>query len=284
MLQKLIREPLLQFLFLGGLIFMLNAWLQPQTHEETQLYRIEVTTQQLDALRAAFAAEHGRPATTEELQSRLQLWLDEQMLYRQALALGLDARDSIVRRQMVQKMRFLLADSQAVPDPTTAELRAFLEAYPQRYGQSRRISFDQVYLSRSAQGSNMAAAVAALQSRLEQKPDDFISLGDPFPAGQQLTAVDDSSLRRDFGQSFAEQLPSLPDGQWTGPITSGLGLHWVRITARHDFVAGSLDDVRQRLVQDWTIHQREMANAEAMQGLRQRFEVIYQLPAEAGAS
>ena len=272
---SLLREPLCQFLFLGGMIFVLHAWLQNDAGQSQELYQIEVTEQQRDALHAAFIAENGRPATEAELHIRLQQWLDEQMLYRQALALGLDKRDAIVRRQMVQKMRFLLADSHPVAEPTTDDLQAWLDTHPQRYGHSPRLSFQQVYLSRSMHGKNLNAAARKIQQQLQQHPDAFVGLGDAFPSGQTLLQVDTASLRRSFGQDFTAQISQMPDDVWSGPIVSGLGLHWVRITARQDFVPAQLADVRQQVEQDWRLYQREVANAAAMQEVRDQFEVIY---------
>lgn len=281
MIRALWREPLCQFLLLGGLIFAAHAWLQPTAEKGDGLYRIHVSQQQLDALRAAFIAERGRPPDNNELHIRLQQWLDEQMLYRQALALGLDERDAIVRRQMVQKMRFLLADSQPVPEPSTEQLQAWLQEHPQRYGHSPRLSFEQVYLSRAVHGTELARHAQQLLEQLHEGAQDFAQLGDPFPAGRQFTDVDQAMLRREFGRDFFRQIESLPDNRWSGPVASGLGLHLLRVTARKGFVPAQLAEVREQVEQDWRLHWRERKNAAAMQQLRQRFDVIYSPPADA---
>lgn len=268
-------------MLLGGLIFMADALLIQRNAQDA--YRIVVTQKHLDALAAAFHSEHQREPTDAELQVRLQQWLDEQMLYQQARVLGLDERDAIVHRQMVQKMRFLLADASAVPDPSEAQLEAWLAAHPERYGHHPRLSFEQVYLSRGAQGEAMGEAVRRVVSHLRLHADDFMEMGDPFPAGQVLHGLDEQSIRRDFGRDFYARLVALEAGSWQGPIASSLGLHMVRITDRNDFQPARLGEVRTRVENDWRIHQREQANARAMEQLRQKFRVEYQVADEAGA-
>ncbi len=274
-LKRWLREPLLQFLLLGGLIFLLDSSLREPV-PPTDHYRIHVTTQQLDVLRAAFQAEQGRMPNDNELDARLQRWLDEQMLYREALALGLDQKDSIVQRQMVQKMRFLLTDAMPVPEPSEAQLQAWLETHAERYSHAQHISFEQVFFSRGASPSQVVDQLAQAQDQLAQDPEAFSGLGDVFPAGQVILAADSETLRREFGAGFAEDLRDLPQAVWSGPIRSGLGLHLVRVTGREAGQAARLAEVRERVASDWRSHQREQANATAMQRLRQRFSIEFE--------
>ena len=261
---------------------MADACLNTRTQPDDG-YRIRVSSHHIDALKAAFKAEKGRQPSAAELHVRLQQWLDEQMLYEHAKRLGLDQRDAIVRRQMVQKMRFLLADATPIPEPSEAQLQAWLDEHPQRYGHSPALSFDQVFLSRGARGDRMGESVRALLDHLEASPDDFLQQGDPFPAGQVITDFDEAAMRREFGREFYARIQALPEHSWQGPVASSLGLHMLRITRRSDFRAAQLSEVRDRVSNDWRVSQREKANAEAMQRLRQRFEVEYEGIQQMGA-
>lgn len=277
-----LREPLLQFLLLGALIFAADYLLNGRESTSGN-YQIHVTAGHLDALRASFKAEKGRLPSDAELQVRLQQWLDEEMLYQEARALGLERRDAIVRRQMVQKMRFLLADATPIPVPSEAELRSFMEANAVRYGHSPRLDFQQVFLSRGRHAENMTAAVREIIGKLEAAPDDFEGLGDVFATGQSISGFDETAIRREFGREFHDRLMSLPDGQWQGPVASSLGLHMVRITARSDYRPALLEEVRGRVENDWRLEQREQANARAMQKLRDRFRIEYEVVQGLGA-
>jgi hypothetical protein len=270
-----LQQPLLQFLMLGALIFAADAWLNDR-HSSVDSYRIVVTNHHIDALTAAFKAEKGRLPGDAELQLRLQQWLDEQMLYEQAKSLGLDQRDAIVRRQMIQKMRFLLADAVPIPEPGIEELQTWLDEHADRYGHSPRLSFEQVFLSRGARGDAMGEAVQELILHLQAHPDDFRGKGDAFATGQEIDGFDEAAMRREFGRDFYQRVVALPDNSWQGPVASSLGLHMLRITQRRDFRPAQLSEVRDRLVNDWRVYQREQANAAAMQRLRQRFEVEYE--------
>ena len=281
-MKGLLREPLLQFLLLGGLIFAVEAWLNDSDRQADD-YRIRVTAQHIGALKAAFKSERQRMPSDAELQVRLQQWLDEQILYQQAKALGLDQRDVIVRRQMVQKMRFLLADAMPIPEPGVQDLQAFLDEHAERYGHSPRLSFEQVFLSRGKQGESMGQAVRDVLSQLQSHPDDFEGLGDVFAAGQVITALDEAAVRGEFGRDFYQRIVGLPDGQWQGPVASSLGLHMLRITQRSEFQPAQLTEVRERLENDWRVYQREQANAKAMRQLREQFQIEYEAVDSMGA-
>ena len=274
-MKRLFREPLLQFLLLGSLIFAVDAWLNGGDGPADD-YRIHVTAQHIDALKAAFKSEKQRMPNDAELQLRLQQWLDEQILYQQAKALGLDQRDVIVRRQMVQKMRFLLADATPIPEPGLEDLQAFLDEHAERYGHSPSLSFEQVFLSRGKRGDAMGQAVRDVLSHLQNHPDDFQGQGDAFAAGQVITALDEATLRNEFGRDFYQRIVGLEDGQWQGPIASNLGLHMLRITQRSAFQPAQLSEVRERLENDWRVEQREQVNAEAMRQLREQFQIEYE--------
>lgn len=188
----------------------------------------------------------------------------------------IDQRDAIVRRQLVQKMRFLLADATPIPEPDNDELQNWLDKHAERYGHSPRLSFEQVFLSRGQRGDTMGEAVREVMAHLQSQPNDFLERGDAFAAGQVIQGLDEAAIRREFGRDFYQRIVALPDNQWQGPVASSLGLHMLRITERRDFQPAQLSEVRDRLVNDWRVYQREQANARAMQQLRQRFEIEYE--------
>jgi peptidyl-prolyl cis-trans isomerase C len=268
-LRRWAREPLLQFVLLGITLLALDRTLMTPVDPS----RIIVTTGVRDALRAEFVAEHRRPPEPAELDAQLDRWLDDEVLYREALALGLDRRSVIVRRELTQKMRFLIEDRAITREPGEQELQAWLDEHPERYGKARTVTFEQVFLSRGRHGDGLAAAAADVAAQLAWAPDAFVGLGDAFLVGQVVTGADAAGLRREFGADFAGALDGVAPGKWTGPIASGFGLHLVRVRARGDFEAARLEDVIERVRSDWRIAQREVANREALQRLRARYRI-----------
>ena len=185
--------------------------------------------------------------------------------------LNLDHTDFIVRRELTQKMRFLLEDTTPVADPDESELQQCLAKHPERYGHAGTIDFQQVFLSRKSAAD--ADRVAKTATSLKAQPDSYNNLGDNLPGGADWRAQGEADLRRNFGNEFAASIASAPLKAWTGPLRSTLGLHWVRVTARAPFKPAALDEVRQKVMVDCRLAKREAANRKALDGLREHYEI-----------
>jgi hypothetical protein len=271
-------EPLFRFLLLGLAILVADRLITSSGHMPggPQDQRIVVTASRQAALAEAFRAEHGRAPAGDELQALLDRWIDEQVLYREALALGLDRRDVIVQRQLTQKMRFLIEDAALLPEPSQAELQAWLERHPERYGQGPTVSFEQVFISRGRHGERLQSEAARIARQLRDEPGGFVGLGDPFLVGQVVTDADATRLRNDFGAGFEASLAQLPPGEWSGPLASSFGLHLVRVSARAPFRPARLEEVAGRVRLDYQLAQREERNRATLAQLRARYRVEFE--------
>ncbi|MEK6805138.1 MAG: peptidylprolyl isomerase [Pseudomonadota bacterium] len=270
-IKRWLAEPLSRFLLIALLLLAADHLFNRATDGRAP---IVVSASRKQALTEAFTAEYGRAPRADELQTRLDRWIDEQVLYREALALGLDRHDSIVQRQLTQKMRFLLEDVTLLPEPTTAELQSWLDRHPERYGHAATLSFDQVFLSRGRHGARLGAQATRVRQRLQRDPSAYVGLGDAFPTGQRIKNADAAQLRRDFGSDFAAAVETLTPGVWSVPITSSFGLHLVRVTAREGFRPAALEEVNPRVRTDYQIAQREDHNRRAIAELRARYRVL----------
>lgn len=268
-----LREPLARFLLLGLAIFAVDRFFGSGTGVGQNPGHIVVTATQQSALAEAFRAEHGRPPRADELQARLDHWIDEQVLYREAVALGLDRRDVIVQRQLTQKMRFLIEDTMPATEPSEAELQVWLDQHAERYGHPSTVNFEQVFLSRGRHGDRLASEAARIKQQLHQDPAGFVGLGDAFLVGQVVTEANGDRLRRDFGAGFAEALQPLQQGDWSGPVASSFGLHLVRVTGRGNFRRATLAEVGGRVRVDYLLAQREAENRRALAELRGRYRI-----------
>ncbi len=200
-----------------------------------------------------------------------QQWLEEEVLYREALARGLDEGDLIVRRRLAQKMRLLLETSVDVPEPDTAQLRAWIDAHPARYGGLEHLSLSHVFLSRSLRGTQLGDDAVRVAAQLRSGAVQEIErLGDPHPGGTQLQRVTHRELERLFGTPVTAQLLELPVGSWEGPIASAFGIHFVYVRQRQlgtpDYAA-----VHDRAQRDFLIEQRRIATAVALTDLKARY-------------
>lgn len=272
-LSALLREPVVLFALIGALLFGTDRWLNGAATGHDAETHIVIGASQQAAFRDAFRAEHGREPSADEMQQRLTLWIEEQVLYREALALGLDRKDAIVHRELTQKMRFLLEDATPLAKPTDAELQAWLDQHAERYGQPPTLSFQQVFLSRGRHAERLQADAMAVGTRLTQAPEQFAALSDPFPAGTVIERATPLQLRREFGPDFAAAVEKLPQSRWSGPIASSLGLHFVRPTGRGAFRAATLADVRARVLTDYETAAHERLSQAAIDQLKRKYRI-----------
>src|SRR5262245_39289354 len=158
LLKRWLREPLLHFLLIGLVLFVVYRALNPTTVQQENRSRIELTDDDLRQLELAWMAQWRRPPTPEEMHRLVEGKVREEILYREALALGLEQGDTIVKRRMVQKMEFLAEDLSALREPTREELRAWFENNPQRFTIAGRASFRHLYFAFDKRGEGAREA------------------------------------------------------------------------------------------------------------------------------
>ncbi len=221
----------------------------------------------VDALRRQHVARTGAPPTAAELEAAVADQVDQQVLYREALAMGLAQGDPIVRRRLVQKMRFLLEDA-PVRTPDDATLAAHLAAYPDRFARPRRVSFQHVFFRRERDDAAVQAARAALAAGA-----DPATLGDTFVHGGALRVKARDQLAGLMGGDFADAVMPGEPGDWFGPVASSYGRHLVRITEVLPGGAPTLAEARAEVEADWRREARAAAFDAALERLRARHPV-----------
>lgn len=265
----MIREPLLHFALLGAALFAWHGATAPPASDT-----IVVSA----AVQRGFAQEHlrrhGRLPSAEELSALVARYVDTEVMLREALALGLDRGDIIVRRRLVQKMEFVNQELEPLPAPTDADLAALLERFAERYRVASRHTVEHVFVSSRLHRhpTDAAAAAAELRERLAAG-EDPTRLGDPFLRGRVLRAQSEGELGGIFGPAFAREVAALPLDEWTGPIASSYGLHLVRVTERSGGRLATVEEVRSQLERDWEEEQRAASAAKALERLRARYDV-----------
>jgi hypothetical protein len=281
LLKHLMRSPLTLFLCFGLGLFAADRLINgAPTDLLSAEHEIRISTSQQSALRETFQAEHGRQPSAAELQTRLTFWIEEQVLYREAIALNLDRADAVVRRQLAQKMRFLLEQSPALAQPSDADLQAWLTQHASDYGIAPSVDFEHIFLSRGRHGDALLGAAERLHQQLQDNPSTWQTLSDPFSTGLVLQQASHTSVRAAFGPDFADRIADLPLQQpplqqWIGPIASSFGLHFVRLTARSPFQAAALPAVRARVLADYDTDARKRLSDEALKRLKARYRVSF---------
>ena len=269
MLNKLLKEPLLHFL--GGAILVFAFFWATGSNRDPADYSISISEQDIIRLKAGWQQNFRRPPTDEELASLIDQEITEEIYYREALRLGLDQGDPVIRRRLFTKMRFLNDEEADSGEPSDAVLQKWMNDNPEKYSLSPSYNFDQIYLG---QGDKLNAA--EIQTNMVQlnnggiKPSD---ISQPLSLPTTVKAMSAPSISRQFGEQFAAVLTGLQTGKWEGPVPSGFGVHLVKITDVTPGKTASLDDVRQRVSNDWRAAQTAASEKRALNSYKAQYDI-----------
>jgi parvulin-like peptidyl-prolyl isomerase len=277
MLRRFLREPLVHFLLLGGLLFAIFGLLGGGTGVEDR--KIVVTAADIELLSQQFLRTWNRPPSPEELQSQIDNYIREEVLYRTALSLGLDKDDFIVRRRLRQKMEFLVEG--AMPDPQESDLRAYFHTHESNFLTEPTVSFRQVLVSDS-RGSTAERDARVLLTRLIAAKSSDPEAGDPSLLPEHLASEPLSRVSDQFGANFAQSLAGVKPGQWAGPLRSAYGYHLVFVTILDPARLPSFEDVRAAVQRQWFAENRAAALDAQYRKLLGGFQVRVDHPAQSG--
>lgn len=267
--QRWLKEPLVQFLIAGAMVFWLLSGRTPDLGER----RIVVDEVVASGLVQRFYDSFRRPPSQDEIDGMIRDYVRDQVYYREALALGLDQNDEVVIKRMRRKMEALAVADTEARDPSDAELQALLDKNPAHYAIDPRTSFDQVYLGADTPANRL---IADAKLAVQRQGGTAESVPAPIPA--RLVNAPASEISASFGDEFTLALRNLPTGTWSGPVPSGLGLHLVRVTARSAPERPSLASVRQRLENDWRAAATAKALDEAYRQMVEGYDVVIEKP------
>jgi hypothetical protein len=278
MLGRLLREPLIHFLGLAMVVFVAYRVLAPGAGGG-DADRIVVTADKLQQIAERFTQVWKRPPLPQELKALIDDQVKEEIYVREALSLGLDKDDTVIRRRLRQKME-LLGDAAAdALAPTDAELGAYLSSHQQSFAVLPAVSFEQVFLSTQRHGSDAGQKAAAILASLTTEPDaDPSTMGDASLLPVEVPLTDLHAISHMFGEDFADTVGKAKPGVWTGPIASGFGLHVVRVTQSRPGRIPTLGEVRDAVTREWTNERRKNLEADRLGDLLKKYDVVIEYP------
>lgn len=280
MFRTLAREPLIHFLLLGAVLFGLDAWLRPAATPAATA-EIVVTEARIRNLAQNFGRTWQRPPTREELDGLVESYVREEVMVREALALGLDRDDAIIRRRLQQKVEFVSEEAAALAKPSDVELDAYLKAHADVFRREARITFAQVYLDPVKRKTTIETDVKRLLATLTNAgaTPELSKAGDSLMLlEQRYENSTPTEVARLFGNEFAEALAKQPLGKWVGPIRSGYGLHLVKVEVLVPGGAPALADVRPLVEREWANAKRQELSKAFYEKLRAKYKVTVQTP------
>jgi len=280
-MKRWLREPLVHFLLLGALLFAVYHYVQPDRGAAPSSKQIQLTLDDLNQLKLSFQAQWRRPPTPEEFRRLVENKVQEEILYREALAMGLDKDDSIVKRRMAQKMQFLAEDVAAAYQPTTDELKGWYAKNSDKFSLPNRVSFRHLFFSPDRRGQRAEDdAVKALARIAGQTEDSKLaaSLADRFMFQDYYGDRTTEQLGKEFGPQFAQAVAILPPGSWQGPVESGFGWHLVFVDTAIPGRVPAFEEVEQDVKTAWLGNQKQEAWQKSYKAMRAKYSVLMPVP------
>ena len=273
--RSFLRQPLFQFLVLGVILFGLYSFFG-QT-QETRSKEIVISVEQIELLASMWEKQWRRPPTAQEMQGLIQSFLREEVLYREALAMGLDRDDTVVRRRLAQKIEFLAQDLATQGEPGDAELRAFYQDNAEEFEVPATVTFTHVYLNLDTRGERAFDDASGLLAELQAGADPS-QAGDRFMLQSHYADLTRQGVARNFGSRFAEAIFALAPGSWEGPVQSGYGIHLVRVEGRREAYLPPFEEVRLRVRDEFISSRRREVDELFYERLREGYEITIEEP------
>lgn len=254
-IRTVLKSPLVHFFALAGVIFALYTVLDDAPAAPAP-DAITLSPEEAGRLVTRFTKTWNRPPSADEVKGLVRAWALEEAYVRDALALGLDQGDQVIRQRLMLKMQFLAESGAEAEHADDAALQAFLDKNPERFRQPARLAFSQVLLP-PGQAEEASKIRAALENGANPATLGKASL---LPGTFPMTPV--PAIDRTFGDGFGETVAGLPVGRWEGPVKSSYGLHLLRVTGRTEAALPPLAEIRSRVETEWRAAKaREMREA-----------------------
>jgi hypothetical protein len=261
----------------GAVLFGAYAWMNRSTESSnaSRTTQIHIRAGDVQWLTENWTTQWQRPPTRDELRGLILDYLNEQLLAREARALGLEDDDVIIRRRLAQKLTFLIDDTMRRAEPTENELRQYYEANAQRFRSPARISFVHIYFNPQRRADALSDATDALKLLLQAGAAPPVAeAGDRLLIESEYRDETGQSIANAFGPDFARAVFALDTDAWSGPIESGYGLLLVRVSARREARLPALSEVSTRVVEEWRREQEQSAKERYLGELRKKYDVV----------
>ncbi len=267
--KTLLREPIILFILIGSVLYLLQALVfntDPSTRKQ-----ITVTSEQLQQLENGFANTWMRPATQKELEGLIADHIRNEVFYREALAMGLEENDQVIRNRMRQKLELLMDNMASANVPSEQMLEAFLQENAKDFKKDYQVSFIQVFVNPELHSDPRIVA----ENLLDQLHNGVSheDLGDRTLMGYAFPEYSQTDVGRRFGTDFARQIMLVKSNDWSGPLNSGIGLHLIRIDHFEEGTLPELSEIRKSVEREWMARQKSELKAAAYEKLLEGYDV-----------
>jgi peptidyl-prolyl cis-trans isomerase C len=273
---RLLREPLVHFVFIGAMIYVLfGLFADPDLQEDDN--KIVVSAGQIEVFKVSWQKRWNRAPTDKELDGIIQQYIRETVLYRQAISMGLDKNDRVIRRRLAQKMEFLVEDLATMLDPDEQTLKTWFNSNQALFQKSPRYTFTQIFIDPDKRGDATLDDAKTIKASLQTQTDPLANiseLGDGLMLQDYYPNKSPIEIQKQFGSGFTQSLEKLSSGQWHGPILSGYGVHLVYVQAIIPASIPPFTAVREQVKVQWLDEQRESLNKKFYDKLINTYDIV----------
>jgi len=281
-IMNLFKEPLLHFLLIGAALFLLFGWRGNSAPVAggtagTPAVKITVRRDAIEQIKGQFVKTWQREPTEEEQKGLVEDLVRNEIFYREAIAIGLDRDDEVVKRRLRQKMEFIYEDISSWAEPSDEDLTVFMNNHKEKYLTDPRLSFRQVFISKDKRGKNAESHARQILGQLKTgaNPD---TLGDVTLLEAEVRLSPLWDISKQFGEEFGKRLLDLKPGTWAGPVHSAYGLHLVFVKERQYHRLPAVNEVRNMVKQDWLVYKQKELKDATYAKIRERYTVTVEKP------
>lgn len=239
--------------------------------------QIVVSRDALEQMSSQFAKTWQRPPTEEEQKGFVEDLVRNEIFYREAIAIGLDRDDEVLKRRLRQRMEFIYEDIASVVEPKDEDLKVFMKKHGEKYLADPQLSFRQVYINVNKRGSSAESDARQILAQITEGADPSTA-GDPTLLEPEVPLSPLWDIEKQFGNEFSRGLLEIKPGKWAGPIRSGYGLHLVFVKERRDRRMPDINEVREAVKRDWMAEQQKELKDAAYAKIRERYSVTVEMP------
>jgi hypothetical protein len=255
-----LREPLVHFALIGALLFGIDHVLASRDGDP----RVIMVDAEVDAHAIeVFKSARGREPDSDELYALRKVWLDNEVLYREGVALGLDKGDKAIRERVIFKALSMVDAGVKLPPFTEATLREWFEANRQRYDEPARFDFEEAVVSGDRSEPAARAFVVSLNTGAP---------GDIEAGLRVFTGRPHDNIVQSYGAEFAAALEASPPGEWQA-LPGREGPRVIRLKTRTPARPAKFEEVSSAVVQDWTDSVMAEQRSAAVRALAQKYKV-----------
>ena len=273
-LKNIFTEPFIQFLILGGLLFLLVTYIQRTKDNASR--QITVDGDRVGLMLVNYKSQTGNLPTKQQLDAMIDNYIKEEISYREAKNMGLDKDDEIVRRRLSQKFDFMQTDLTETAPPTEEQLKQFYTNNPALFQKEATVSFSHIYFSTDKSNDSLAKQRALVvlkqlqQTTLQRAPEK----GDRFALQYDYTDQAALDIQQNFGnKQLLDELFKARVNTWVGPVQSGYGWHLIFISKRDSTVAIPFTSIKEEVRTAFTETVKATENKKIFDRLSKKYSI-----------